>query len=270
HLKSIWTIGKEGAAQKYTSYITKDGKLFFTSGVKIADLKNPPQAQAANTPQKLTCSALDKSAEKPSLTAFLVSNCPYGLQMQRVFSKALGELSDLSANLDIRYIGSIENDKIISMHGDVEAQENLKQICIREEQQARYWNYVSCYMQEGKSEGCSATAGIDTQKLTSCTTDLNRGFKYAKADFDLGAKLGISSSPTLVLNGKQIVSEFDFGGRIPNAIKEIVGCSYKTKPDLFAKDISKDEVATAFSQTGTASSGNSGSGSNAAQCAPAK
>ncbi|MDO8639648.1 MAG: hypothetical protein Q7R53_01865, partial [bacterium] len=32
------TLGKDASVQKYTSYISKDGKLFFTSGVKTADL----------------------------------------------------------------------------------------------------------------------------------------------------------------------------------------------------------------------------------------
>jgi hypothetical protein len=33
----------------------------------------------------------------------------------------------------------VKNGKIASMHGDEEAKENLRQICIREEQKDKYW-----------------------------------------------------------------------------------------------------------------------------------
>jgi len=39
------------------------------------------------------------------------------------------------------------NNTIKSMHGAAEAQENLRQICIREEQSGKYWDYVRCYIE---------------------------------------------------------------------------------------------------------------------------
>jgi hypothetical protein len=133
------------------------------------------------------------------------------------------------------------------MHGDAEAQENLRQICIREEQSDLYWPYVSCYMQEGKTDQCLATAGVDTTKLTACTGDAKRGLAYAQKDFTAGAKLNVSGSPTLVLNDSQVVSEFDFGGRVPNAMKTILCGGSKTPGDYCSTDISTKEMATSFS-----------------------
>ena len=77
------------------------------------------------------------------------------------------------------------------MHGPEEAQENLRQICIREEQPAKYWNYISCYMKKttataasgmplGDSTGCQASTGVDTAKLNACVSDPSRGLAYAK------------------------------------------------------------------------------------------
>lgn len=256
------SLGTGAQAQKYTSYITKDGKMLFASGIKLDVLGEKTQntEPSPTTEKKLTCNDLTK-AEIPVLTGFIVAKCPYGLQMQRLFKKTIDELSQISNNLVIRYLGSVENGKITSMHGDEEAQENLKQICIREEQKDKYWNYVSCYMQEGKSDECLKTAFVDADLLSSCLSDPNKGLKYAKADFDLANKFNVTSSPTLLLNNNQKVSEFDFGGRIPNAIKEIVGCSYKTRPEAFKKDLSKDEVASSFSQT-VAGSTTSGTAAN--------
>ncbi|MCL5438883.1 MAG: hypothetical protein M1268_02740 [Patescibacteria group bacterium] len=251
-------LGTGANAQKYTSYITKDGKILFTSGIKTDVLGQQTQAQTQTQAKKLTCDDLTKT-ETPNLTAFIVSNCPYGLQMQRVFKKAIEEAPQLTSFLNVKYIGSITDEKIISMHGDKEAQENLKQICVREEQKDKYWDYISCYIKDGNSEACSATAGVNVTQISSCISDKNRGLKYAQSDFDLANKLGVSGSPTLILNGKQTVSEFDFGGRIPDAIKQTVCCASKNKPGFCSNTLSKDEVAVSFSKTDS----NDSSGNNA-------
>ncbi|MCL5433239.1 MAG: hypothetical protein M1524_03965 [Patescibacteria group bacterium] len=258
-------LGTGANTQKYTSYITKNGKILFTSGIQTDVLGK--QTQQANTQtKKLTCDDVTKT-ETPNLTAFIVADCPYGLQMQRVFKKALEEEGQIANFLNIKYIGSIADGKITSMHGDKEAQENLRQICIREEQKDKYWGYISCYMKEGKSEECSATAGINAAQISSCISDNSRGLKYAQSDFDLANKLGVSGSPTLILNGKDTVSEFDFGGRIADSVKQIICCASKTKPGFCSNTLSKDEMAVSFSATDVSSTTNGGS-APAANCNP--
>jgi len=264
-------FGLKVAGQQYTSYISRDGKLLFTSGIKVDDLNNPKAAaQAAST----TTQAKDiKKVAKPDLTAFIVSNCPYGLQMQRVFKKAYEEIPDILSSLTVRYIGSVEGGKLVSMHdqaaGGTEATENLRQICIREEQKEKYWPYVSCYMQEGNSEQCLGTANVSTSDLSACMTDASRGVKYAQADFALATKYKVSGSPTLLVNNSQTVSEFDFGGRNPNAIKEILCASGSNQPEYCKNEISKNDVAVSLSLTDEVAAG-SGTTTSAAGCAPAK
>jgi hypothetical protein len=216
------TIGEGSSAQEYVSYITKDGKLLFTSGVDIEKLTKP---QSTPTPaKKASCDELPKETSA-KLTAFVVADCPFGLQMQRLVNKAITEAPQLANSIEIRYIGSVENGKITSMHGDAEAQENLRQICLREEQEAKYWPYVNCYMKkEGQSNSCLASTGVDQGSLSACMSDSTRGLKYAQVDFDLANKFEISGSPTLLLNEKQKVSEFDFGGRVVDSMKQLVCC----------------------------------------------
>jgi protein-disulfide isomerase len=254
--------------QTYTSYITKDGKILFTSGVKLEDTGKTAATGSTQAQKKLTVKDLVKS-DKASLTAYVVANCPYGLQTQRVFKKVLEEAPAMAQNLKIKYIGSIVDGKITSMHGDEEAKENLRQICIRDEQPDLYWPYVNCYMQEGKTEQCLANAGVDTAKMTSCTEDAKRGLAYAQKDFDAGNKLNVSGSPTLVLNDSQVVSEFDFGGRVPNSVKTIVCGGSKTPGDYCTKDISTKEVAVSLS-TSDEPAATGGTTNSAAGCAPAK
>lgn len=236
----------QGQMQKFTSYITKDGKIFFTGGILVSDLDKKPEVQGAQT-SKATCDTLKKS-DTPAVTAFVVSQCPYGLQMQRVMKMAIQEQQELGKFLTVRYIGAVENGKITSMHGDKEAQENLRQICIREEQKERYWPYVSCYMKEGKAEECAGQSGVNAAQLTACVSDASKGLAYAQKDFEMANTYKIESSPTLMVND-QVVSEFDFGGRTSNALKDVLCCSSSNKPGFCSKELTKTDAAVAFSQT---------------------
>lgn len=253
--------------QTYTSYISKDGKLLFTSGVKLDEAEKKTTA-GTQTQKKLAEKDLNKS-DKPTLTAFVVANCPYGIQTQRVYKKVLEEIPAIADNLKIKYIGSIVDGKITAMHGEEEAKENLRQICIRDEQSSLYWPYVNCYMQEGKTDECLANVGVDTSTLNACTQDAKRGNVYAQRDFDLANKFKVGGSPTLLLNDSQIVSEFDFGGRVPNAIKTLVCGGSKTPAGYCSTNISTKEVAVSLSVSDepAASTGTTTSG---AGCAPAK
>jgi len=248
-------------AQKYTSYITKDGKILFTSGIKLDSLNKTPSDTQPSPAKKVSCNDLPKS-EKANLTAFIVADCPFGLQMQRVVKKTIEEAADLSSSLSIKYIGSISNGKIVSMHGDKEAQENLKQICIREEQNEKYWPYVTCYMKEGKSDDCNATAGVNKANVDACMSDSKRGLAFAQKDFDIATKFNVSGSPTLLLNEKQTVSEFDFGGRNANSLKEIVCCGSTSKGESCGKTLSNTDMATGMSLTEESSTTNSGTAAN--------
>jgi hypothetical protein len=257
-------IDANGTPQKFTSYITKDGKIFFTGGTKVSELGKTPATAQQPAQAKLTCADV-KKADAAKVTAYVVSNCPYGLQMQRLMNKAIGEQPALANIFDVKYIGAITDGKITSMHGDAEAQENLRQICIREEQKTLYWPYVGCYMKEGKTDACLAQVGVNTSNLTACTTDAKRGLAFAQKDFDLQAKYNVGSSPTLLVNDSQIVSESDFGGRTADALKQVACCGSTTAGAYCSKDLTKTDVATAFSLTEAAAAG----GVAPANCAPA-
>lgn len=253
-------IKSNGAEQKYNSFITQDGKLFFVSGIELQ--KTEPAKTASNEKAaKMTCKDLPKK-DAPKMTAFVVADCPYGIQTQRLFKKAISDIGAMAANLEVKYIGSVEDGKITSMHGEKEAMENLKQICLREEQSNVFMPYLSCYMQEGKSEECNTVTGVNIANLKACTDDKNRGLKYAAADFALADKFQVSGSPTLLLNGEKVVSEFDFGGRNVKAIKDMLCCSADNKLAYCSVDASSDNVSVSYSKDDLASAGGSTSAAN--------
>lgn len=241
--------------KEFDSYVTRNGKLLFIQGI---DLEKAPEAAKQPKQKKLTCKDIQK-VEKPKLEAFVVSRCPYGLQMQRVLNEIVKNIPSLADDIRVEYIGKLENGKITSMHGDQEAQENLRQICLREEEGDKYWKYIDCHIKKGEVDSCLTEANVDKGKLNSCLSDSSRGLKYAKEDFDLQNKYKVTGSPTLILNGQK-VSEFDFGGRTAQAVKTLLCCGFKTKAEVCSQKLSEDQAATGFSETYKSSSGSPSGG----------
>ncbi len=261
----------------YDSYATLDGKLLFPEAFTIA-----PTATASNqdnqTAQNTTPAGPSdvKKVAQTMLDAYVVSNCPYGIQIQRALSNAIKSIPSLAQYVTVRYIGAVSGNTITSMHGNDEAQENLRQICIRQEQPAKYWDYVSCYIKKatgtasngmpfGDSKSCQTETGVDSAQLNACVADSSRGLTYAKADFALDTKFNIQGSPTLVLNGEKI-SEDSFGGRSADAMRNIVCSSSITEPAFCSTKLDTTPATTSFSLS-YAGSGGATAAANT-NCAP--
>jgi len=257
-------MDSSGQKGNITVYVTKDGTTMFTGQEfsNIFFLDEPlPEPQPEPTP---TFSYKDITPqESAQLEAFIVSGCPYGLQMQRILAPVA---TGLGANIKVRYIGSVEGGKITSMHGDAEAQENLRQICIREEEAGKYWPYVSEYMKQGNSEAALTAAGVDKAKLSTCMTDVAKGLAYAQDDFDIAEQFGVGSSPTLLLNGMP-ADEYEFGAdngatgseRSAENVKNLLCYGFTTKPVACSTVLSKELASSGISEqySGGAVSGGS-------------
>ena len=264
----------------FDSYATKDGKLLFPQAFDMTPKKAATKAAASKTPAATAANV--QKVDKPMLEAFVVSSCPFGLQMQRAIADAVIAQPALAQNVKVRYIGSIESGQMYSMHDTTadgskripngpEATENLRQICIREEQPTKFYNYLACYMKKasgslpngmplGDSAGCLASTGVDTGSVNACMKDSGRGLAYAQKDFDENTKYNVSGSPTLILNGAQI-DESGFGGRSSDGVKTMVCDGSKTAPSFCSTKLKTAEAAASFSAT-YASSGTSGTGAN--------
>ena len=232
--------------QTVDAYMSKDGKYLFPASYRIDEISKNPKASVtpATTPVAVTKTCSDiKKLDTPVIEAFVVSYCPYGQQMQAILADIVAKIPDLQKNIKVRYIGEITNGIVQSMHGTTEAAENLRQICIREEQPAAYWKYVSCFIHSPSTETCSKTAGVDVTQLNGCTSDPTRGLKYAGEDFSRSSSYGVSGSPTLILNGVT-VSEFDFGGRTPEAVKSLLCCGFTTQPGACATSLGSETTST--------------------------
>lgn len=247
---------------EFDSYATKDGKFLFPQAFEM-----DPKKTSASTDQNASADSNQaaKSVEKtanPMLEAFVVARCPYGLQMQRAIAEAVKNVPALSQYVKARYIGSVSGNTITAMHGEAEAKENLRQICIREEQPAKYWSYVSCQMKASGTEvSCEQSTGVDSAKLSACISDTSRGVAFAKKDFDLAKKYNVSGSPTLILNGATI-DEGSYGGRSSDGVKSMVCAGFNTAASFCSQKLNTATAASSFSATYAGS----GSDSASADC----
>lgn len=257
---------------EFDSYATKDGKFLFPQAFDMSAKKIAEDTNSnTNTQNPPATAASVQKTDKPMLEAYVVARCPYGLQMQRAMADAVKNVPSLAQYVKVRYIGSVSGNSLISMHGDAEAKENLRQICIRDEQPAKYWDYVACQMKSGDTAGCETSTGVDSAKLNACTSDPSRGIADAQKDFSLDDKYNISGSPTLILNGTQ-VSESNYGGRSSDGVKSMVCAAFNSQPSFCSTKLNTAAAAVSFSTaySSSGSSANSNSGANGANCAPAQ
>lgn len=245
--------------QTIEAYMTKDGTKFFPQVMDLAKIES--EAASKDTTATQTPVAEAPKSDKPVVELFVMSECPYGTQIEKGIIPAIEALKD-KVDFSIKFCD-------YAMHGEKELQEQLKQYCISKEQPAKYFTYLKCYLGSGDSGSCSKTAGI--KSLDSCISKSDTEFSITKNFNDKAtwkgdyppftifaaenAKYGVQGSPTLVINGAQVES-----GRDSKSLLSIICSAFNNAPDECKTEVSSASPAPGFG-TGTDTSGSaSGAG----------
>lgn len=228
-------ITYQDQTQELPYYASKDGRNLFTI---IGDLEE--EIETPETPEQPAetgdvCSQLGVTKnDKPDVEVFIMSYCPYGLQMQKAVLPVMELLGD-KADISIKWVSYI-------MHGEKEIDENNVQECIQREYPDKYIDYSTCFTLSDDTEGCMSDSGIDKATVDTCIEALDAEFKiselYANQSTWSGGRYpqypvhapensqyGVRGSPTTVINGK-VVSV----SRSPEAVKQAVCCAFNTPP----------------------------------------
>lgn len=205
-------------------------------------------------------------ADKPTAELFVMSHCPYGLQMQKAYIPAW-ELLKKVANIDVKFVS-------YAMHEKQEIDENTLQYCIQKEQSDKYIAYLKCFTASGDTTGCLKSAGVNQGKATSCVNKANQQFgilneyndrsRWLSGQFpiypihqDLNDKYGVQGSPTLVINGVQI----DGVARTPEAVKQAICAGFNKPPKECEQTLSNNQFQPGFgTQVGAVNTGGAGCG----------
>lgn len=229
----VYSISLDVAGQDYTSYMTKDGEKFFQSGINMLTFaeENKKQAAAqADNSQVPPVTDVPKS-DKPKVELFVMTECPYGLQAEKGILPAFAALGN-KIDAKIRFVHYF-------MHGDKEEQETYNQVCIRDEQAAKYYNYLNCYVIEGDSAKCIAQAGVDKGKMDSCIKA--KAKDIYKTDSALSEGYGVGGSPTLVINGVQ-----SNAGRSAASYLSGICAAFNNTPSECSKELSSASPSASF------------------------
>ena len=167
--------------------------------------------------------------DKPAkLEFFVMSKCPYGVQVEKAVAPVLDKLG---ANVDfhITYIGQKQGDQLSSMHGPGEVTGDIAQLCAHEIAPDKYVKMIECQDKDPSHvdtnwESCGSGLGIDTGAIKACMD--SKGQKLLAASFDEAKQRGATGSPTMFLNGKPYE-----GGRKSNDFMRAICNSFEgTKP----------------------------------------
>lgn len=151
------------------------------------------------------------SSEKPPTTEgtgevvmdmYVMSQCPYGAQAETEAIKAVQRFGG-DVTLNIHYIVSSTANGFQSLHGQPEVDENIRQLCIKENYPEEFFDYMLCFnsnYQAGEAQflTCTDKNNIDIDKVTDCV--LSQGSDLLKASEAQTNKVGATGSPTIYVN----------------------------------------------------------------------
>ncbi len=173
-------------------------------------------------------------ANRPKVELFVMSYCPYGLQMEKAYIPAWQLLKD-KADIDIKFVS-------YAMHGHKEVEENTRQYCVQKGQKDKFVSYLSCFIASGDSASCLSKTGVNENKLASCMSQTDKQFGISAEEKDqskwlsgqfpifpihkgLNDTYGVQGSPTLIING--LKAEV---ARTPESVKQVICAAFKNPP----------------------------------------
>lgn len=162
---------------------------------------------------------------------------------------------NLATCLDQKNYIKAGNSYYSSLHGRVEANQNVREICAwnQAEDKKIWWNFIDNINQNCTSDNADTCweaeakkAGLDTTKITECFS--RDAISLIEKEIAQTEKYKVSGSPTLIVNGVDFPPEKAYGQnnagslkigkkvftqdkyRTPNVIKEAVCASFKKAP----------------------------------------
>lgn len=230
-------------------YVTKDGTKFIQQAVDFSEIEK--QKADAQKQQEEAAKPAPKS-DKPNVDLYVMSFCPYGNKAEDTLKSVYVLLKD-KVNFNFHYIVTAEGDKITSLHGQPEVDQNEREVCVLKNYgKGRWLDFVSYVNTNCGSDGKCWEAGakslaIDTAKISACVA--SEGTALMKAEAEKSNAAGASGSPTMIINGQNSQAVYQYGNS--EGYKKAICDAFNVAPEECAKTLS--------SETSTAEGGSCGS-----------
>jgi len=144
-------------------------------------------------------------ADAAKLEMFVMSQCPYGVQVENAVAPVKQQLGD-NLDVSIHYIGTGDKASLTSMHGAAEVKGDMLQLCVNKLAPTKTLDFITCQNKNPRAidsnwKDCAKDVGIDAAKLESCA-DSDEAKGMLVASFEEAKKRGAQGSPTMFLNGQ--------------------------------------------------------------------
>jgi len=152
-----------------------------------------------------------RPAAPGKVEAYVMSECPFGVMAENsLLTAAQNKLLPAGAKLEIHYIGDARKDDkgaydFSSLHGPAEWQEDARQLYIAKNFPDKFNAYLLERNKDVSSpdwKKAAAAAGIDAARVEAGAEE---GKTLLAADFALSSSLGITTSPSFMVDGNQFM-----------------------------------------------------------------
>jgi 2-hydroxychromene-2-carboxylate isomerase len=208
---------RDGFALKTTALL-----LAFIAACAFSGCKPPKKKGAAG--------AEGDVAEKVPVEFYIMSQCPFGTQVQQGIKPVLDKMG---AYVDFHqdFIGNdLGGGKFNSMHGDNEVQGDMIQLCMAKHypENYKYMDAAFCMANDmqgipGNWKDCAAKAGLDTAKLQTCI-DGEEGKALMAESLKRAQEARASGSPTIFIAGEKYT-----GGRTDKDFETAICCAFSAE-----------------------------------------
>lgn len=220
----LYKIAVDINGQEYISYLSKDGKKFFQSGRDIdSEMKKYVEERTVI------------KANKPTVELFVMSYCPYGMQLEKGILPVLQTLGN-KINFELKFCS-------YAMHDKQELTEQLREYCIQKQKPELLLSYLACFLEEGKSGECLTKLGIDTIELNKSIVAADKEYKITQQYNDKNTwymnkyplftiynednvKYNLKGSPNLIINGKKVYAKRD-----SESLLELICSAFNEPPE---------------------------------------
>lgn len=144
-------------------------------------------------------------AEKAKVEFFIMSKCPYGVQVMDGIMPVLEKLGG-DVDFSLNFIGQVQGDNLTSMHGEPEVTGDIIELCMMKYAPGFWLKAVSCMNKNWRQipegwESCASQADVPPDKVKACV-DGQEGKELLRASFNLASSRGARGSPTMFIGGR--------------------------------------------------------------------
>ena len=146
-----------------------------------------------------------RPAKPGVLDLFVMSQCPYGAKAMiaaHEFVEHMGE----DVKLNVHFIGDERDGKLVSMHGQPEVDEDIRERCAIEKYGSKhhFMKYLACRSKDYKNDDwkpCAEEAGMKPEVIQACFD--GEGKALLAKSFAFAKELKFGASPTFLVNNKR-------------------------------------------------------------------